>query len=281
MNSINSILDFRFFEYKDYQFDVAHFLLVIVVLLITRFLLFTVKSIIKRFVNSEKLDVRNSQSFFLLFKYLIYVITIVIILEIIGVKITILLAGSAALLVGIGLGLQQIFSDIISGIFLLVDGSVKIGDVMEVDTLVGKVTQINLRTSEILTRDGITIIVPNHKFITENVINWSHNAALTRFDVNVGVAYGTNPEKVREVLLQCAQEIKEISKSKNNVPNVRLTSFGDSSLDFQLLFWSKNVFLIEQTKSDLRFIIANKFMENDIQIPFPQRDLHIKSGSLS
>jgi len=281
VNSINSILDFRFFEYKDYQFDVAHFLLVIVVLLITRFLLFTVKSIIKRFVNSEKLDVRNSQSFFLLFKYLIYVITIVIILEIIGVKITILLAGSAALLVGIGLGLQQIFSDIISGIFLLVDGSVKIGDVMEVDTLVGKVTQINLRTSEILTRDGITIIVPNHKFITENVINWSHNAALTRFDVNVGVAYGTNPEKVREVLLQCAQEIKEISKSKNNVPNVRLTSFGDSSLDFQLLFWSKNVFLIEQTKSDLRFIIANKFMENDIQIPFPQRDLHIKSGSLS
>ncbi|MFT5884466.1 MAG: small-conductance mechanosensitive channel [Arcticibacterium sp.] len=280
MNSINSILDFRFFEYKDYQFDVAHFLLIIVVLLITRFLLFTVRSIIKKFVNSEKLDVRNSQSFFLLFKYLIYVITIVIVLEIIGVKITILLAGSAALLVGIGLGLQQIFSDIISGIFLLVDGSVKIGDVMEVDTLVGKVTQINLRTSEILTRDGITIIVPNHKFITENVINWSHNAALTRFDVNVGVAYGTNPEKVREVLLQCAQEIKEISKSKNNVPNVRLTSFGDSSLDFQLLFWSKNVFLIEQTKSDLRFIIANKFMENDIQIPFPQRDLHIKSGSL-
>jgi small-conductance mechanosensitive channel len=280
VNSINSILDFRFFEYKDYQFDVAHFLLIIVVLLITRFLLFTVRSIIKKFVNSEKLDVRNSQSFFLLFKYLIYVITIVIVLEIIGVKITILLAGSAALLVGIGLGLQQIFSDIISGIFLLVDGSVKIGDVMEVDTLVGKVTQINLRTSEILTRDGITIIVPNHKFITENVINWSHNAALTRFDVNVGVAYGTNPEKVREVLLQCAQEIKEISKSKNNVPNVRLTSFGDSSLDFQLLFWSKNVFLIEQTKSDLRFIIANKFMENDIQIPFPQRDLHIKSGSL-
>jgi small-conductance mechanosensitive channel len=281
VNSINSILDFKFFEYKDYQFDVAHFLLIIVVLLITRFLLFTVKTIIKRFVASEQLDVRNSQSFFLLFKYLIYVITIVIMLEIIGVKITILLAGSAALLVGIGLGLQQIFSDIISGIFLLVDGSVKIGDIMEVDTLVGKVTQINLRTSEILTRDGISIIVPNHKFITENVINWSHNAALTRFDVNVGVAYGTNPEKVREVLLQCAQEIKEISKSKNNVPSVRLTNFGGSSLDFQLLFWSKNVFLIENTKSDLRFIIANKFMENDIQIPFPQRDIHIKSGTLN
>jgi small-conductance mechanosensitive channel len=281
VNSINSILDFKFFEYKDYQFDVAHFLLIIVVLLITRFLLFTVKTIIKRFVASEQLDVRNSQSFFLLFKYLIYVITVVIMLEIIGVKITILLAGSAALLVGIGLGLQQIFSDIISGIFLLVDGSVKIGDIMEVDTLVGKVTQINLRTSEILTRDGISIIVPNHKFITENVINWSHNAALTRFDVNVGVAYGTNPEKVREVLLQCAQEIKEISKSKNNVPSVRLTNFGGSSLDFQLLFWSKNVFLIENTKSDLRFIIANKFMENDIQIPFPQRDIHIKSGTLN
>ncbi len=279
MKRLQSILDFRFFEYKDYHFDVAHLLLVVLVLALTRFLLYFVKTIIGRFVNSEKLDQRNSQSFFLLFKYFIYVFSTVIILEIIGVKITILLAGSAALLVGIGLGLQQIFSDIISGIFLLVEGTVKVGDIMEVDSLVGKVTEINLRTSDILTREGIAIIVPNHKFITENVVNWSHNTTLTRFEVNVGVAYGTDPEKVKEVLQQCAIEVKEISNAKANPALVRLINFGDSSLDFQLLFWSRNAFMIENTKSDLRFLIAKKFNESNIQIPFPQRDLHLKSGN--
>ena len=280
MKSIREFLSYRFFEYKDIHFDVADIFFILLVLAITRLILFILQSLINRLVRQGSFEGRNTQSFQLLFKYFLYIIVFVIILEILGVKITILIAGSAALLVGIGLGLQQIFSDIISGVFLLVEGSVKISDIMEVDGIVGKVTEIKLRTSEILTRDGIIIIVPNHKFITENVVNWSHNAVTTRFEVTVGVSYESDPEKVREILLDCAKENKEILFSKANQPIVRLINFGDSSLDFRLLFWSKNGFLIENTKSDLRFQIVKKFRENNIEIPFPQRDLHLKSGKL-
>ena len=280
MKSIREFLSYRFFEYKDIHFDVADIFFILLVLALTRLILFVVQSLINRLVKQGSFEGRNTQSFQLLFKYFLYIIVFVIILEILGVKITILIAGSAALLVGIGLGLQQIFSDIISGVFLLVEGSVKISDIMEVDGIVGKVTEIKLRTSEILTRDGIIIIVPNHKFITENVVNWSHNAVTTRFEVTVGVSYESDPEKVREILLDCAKENKEILFSKANQPIVRLINFGDSSLDFRLLFWSKNGFLIENTKSDLRFQIVKKFRENNIEIPFPQRDLHLKSGKL-
>ena len=281
MNKLKEILSYTFFEYKSFHFDVADAFFILVLIVLTKLLLLFVRSVIHKFVKSGKLDSRNSQSFQLLFKYVLYVVVFVVILEIIGVKITILLAGSAALLVGLGLGLQQIFSDIISGIFLLVEGSVKIGDIMELDGgIIGKVNEINLRTSEIRTRDGIVIIVPNHKFIVESVVNWSHNALLTRFQITVGVSYGSDPNKVKEILLQCAAENTEVSNNKISKPNVRLVNFGDSSLDFQLLFWSKNVFLIENTKSDLRFAVVQKFRDNGIEIPFPQQDLHVKSGNL-
>jgi len=281
LNKLKEILSYTFFEYKSFHFDVADAFFILVLIVLTKLLLLFVRSVIHKFVKSGKLDSRNSQSFQLLFKYVLYVVVFVVILEIIGVKITILLAGSAALLVGLGLGLQQIFSDIISGIFLLVEGSVKIGDIMELDGgIIGKVNEINLRTSEIRTRDGIVIIVPNHKFIVESVVNWSHNALLTRFQITVGVSYGSDPNKVKEILLQCAAENTEVSNNKISKPNVRLVNFGDSSLDFQLLFWSKNVFLIENTKSDLRFAVVQKFRDNGIEIPFPQQDLHVKSGNL-
>lgn len=280
MNKLKNILNFPIFEYKDYHFDLAHLIIIIVIFVTTKLIIYFFRSLLKGLVNNDRVDARNGQSFLLLFKYFVWVIAFVLILEVIGVKITILLAGSAALLVGIGLGLQQIFSDIISGIFLLVEGSVKIDDIMEVDKIVGKVTEIKLRTSEILTREGIVIIVPNHKFITENVVNWSHNVPLTRFDISVGVAYGTDPELVKGILLQCAEEHKDVNTSKKNPPFVRLVNFGDSSLDFRLLFWSKNGFMIENTKSELRFLIVQKFKENGVQIPFPQRDLHVKSGKL-
>ena len=278
MKELKDILGFNILEFGSYKLEVIDLIIALGIILITKLILFFINSLLNRLVSKERLDNRNRQSFGLLIRYFIWVISLVLILEVLGFKITILLAGSAALLVGLGLGLQQIFSDIISGIFLLVEGSVKIGDIMEVDGIVGRVTQINLRTSEILTRDGISIIVPNHKFIVENVVNWSHNASVTRFDVQVGVAYGSDPELVRDVLLECAAEHKDVITGKVKPAIVRLINFGDSSLDFKLFFWSRNGFLIENTKSELRFLIVKKFRERGIEIPFPQRDLHIKSG---
>lgn len=280
MNKLKEILGFKLLEINETSLEVLDILVVIVILVITKFLLVSVKSIINRLVKTKTLDERNKESVWLLIKYFVWVISIVLCLEAVGFDITLLLAGSAALLVGLGLGLQQIFSDIVSGIFLLVEGTVKIGDIMEVDGIVGRVTQINLRTSEILTRDGIMIIVPNHKFITENVVNWSHNAFLTRFDIKVGVAYGSDPEQVKRILTECAEEHSDVNTTAHK-PIVRLTNFGDSSLDFQLLFWSSNGFLIENTKSELRFMVVKKFREEGVEIPFPQRDLHVKDGALS
>jgi small-conductance mechanosensitive channel len=192
-----------------------------------------------------------------------------------GLDVTYFLAGSAALFVGIGLGVQDIFKDIVSGIFLLTEGTIRIDDILEIDGNVGKVTDIKLRTSDFLTRNGSTIVVPNHKFITEKVINWSHNLTPTRFEVKVGVSYDNDEKKVKEILLRVAQQHPEvITSKKDKSPFVRITDFGDNGIMYSLFFWSSHMFMIEDTISDLRFDIREEFRNNEISIPFPQRVLH-------
>jgi small-conductance mechanosensitive channel len=277
-NTIQQILEFRLLKFSNYQLTISDILLIAVIIVLCSYSLKLIGAILDRFVESKRIDNRNRITISTLLKYLIWVIAIILSLDVIGVKITILLAGSAALLVGLGLGLQQIFSDIVSGIFLLLEGSVKIGDIMEVDGIVGKVLKINLRTSEVLTRAGIIIIVPNHKFIVENVVNWSHNATTTRFTVTVGVSYNSDATLVKKILLECAISHGSIVDRKPYEAVVRLIDFGGSSLDFELLFWSKEGFSIENIKSDLRFMILSKFRKNGIEIPFPQRDLNLRTG---
>lgn len=210
--------------------------------------------------------------------YIIWVIAIVLALESVGVKVTILIAGSAALLVGIGLGLQQTFNDIISGIILLVEGSIKVGDILEVDGNVVRVKKIGLRTSIVEDSSEIVVILPNSKIVTDKVVNWTFNYEGARFTVSVGVAYGTNVDLVFKILVESATEHPLCNQEKK--PFARLTNFGDSSLDFEVYFWCHEMFGIEQVKSDIRKTIAHKFGEHDIVIPFPQRDLHFKSTQI-
>ena len=200
-----------------------------------------------------------------------------LLLETIGVKVTLLLAGSAALLVGVGLGLQQTFNDVISGIILLSERSIKIDDVLEIDGDVVKIEGIGLRTSKALNRDDISIIIPNSLITTSKVINWSHQSKKTRFKIDVGVAYGSDVDKVIKILEESAFEHPEVSNRE--LVEARLMNFGNSSLDFQLLFFSKNIFRIGKAKSDIRRIINKKFAENKVTIPFPQMDLHLRSNT--
>ena len=197
-----------------------------------------------------------------------------IFLEVIGVKITLLLVGSTALLVGIGLGLQNIFRDLVSGLFLLFEGSIKVGDVLEVDGVVGKVVDVNLRSTEVITRDNSMIIIPNSRFVVEKVVNWSHNNDKVRFNVQVGIAYGSDVDVVIETLKEAMSEIKGIEISP--APSVMFRDFGDSSLQFDMIFWSKDPFRIEIIKSELRILVYRKLKERNLAIPFPQRDVHIK-----
>lgn len=276
-NEVRSVMEFKLLNFNNYVLTLSDILIVVFILVLTKYFIRLLNSILDRFAQRKKIEDRNKNTFVILLKYLIWIFTIVVSLEVIGFKITLFLAGSAALLVGLGLGLQAIFSDIVSGVFLLMEGSVKIGDIMEVDGLIGKVLKINLRTSEIFTRTGIIIIVPNHKFITENVVNWSHNATMTRFSVGVGVGYESDPALVKKILLECAATHGSTADKKPYEPFVRLIDFGESSLDFEVHFWSKEGFGIENIKSDLRFMILNKFRKNNVAIPFPQRDMNFKN----
>lgn len=273
--SIKNLLDYKLYQAGEKIIRVVHLLEVVLILISIYIIIRIIRRIIQKQEKRKRLETGQLYAVYQIIKYFLWVIAIVIILDTLEIKITILLASSAALLVGIGLGLQQIFQDFISGIALLVEGTIKVNDIVEIEGgVVGRVREIGIRTSKIETRDNIIEIVPNSKFIAENVINWSHMEKKTRFSVEVGVSYGSSVELVTDVLLKCVKEHKDITKDP--APFVRFTDFGESSLEFELFFWSTENFRVENIKSDLRYQIFSEFAKNKIQIPFPQRDIHIK-----
>jgi small-conductance mechanosensitive channel len=182
--------------------------------------------------------------------------------------------------IGIGFGLQNIVSNFISGLIILAERPIAIGHRVEVGGVAGQVTKISLRSTVVVTNDNITIIVPNSNFITNPVTNWSYGDPKVRMRLPVGVAYGSDVEKLRRVLLEVAVENPAVLK--NPVPMVRFLEFGDSSLNFELAVWT-----IEMARnptrfrSDLYFAIERKLRENHIEVPFPQRDLHLRSGKIT
>ncbi len=196
----------------------------------------------------------------LLVNYALWVVVAVGCLAFLRINITVLLAGSAAVLVVLSFGVQQIFTDMFAGVFLLIEGTIRVGDVLELGTLVGRVKDIRLRTSTIHSHDGMNVVVPNRRFVNENVVNWSHSALETRFSLPVGVAYGSDERMVRSVLLACASAHPHvITQDVHHPASVALVNFGTTTLDFEIHFWSRNVFYIEQTKSGIRFSILEQF----------------------
>lgn len=277
MESLTTFLDFDLLSIGNNKIKVFTLLAILLIYLATKLIIWLIKKALFRKQESAKLDIGNTYALYQIIKYIIWVAAIGLLLETIGIKVTVLVAGSAALLVGLGLGLQQTFNDIISGIILLSERSIKVGDILEIDGDVVKIQSIGLRTSEGLNRDDISVIIPNSLITTNKVINWSHQSQLTRFIITVGVAYGSDVDLVVKLLKDSALEHPDVTN--NNALDARLLDFGSSSLDFQLLFFSKNIFRIEKVKSDIRRIINRKFAENNINIPFPQVDVHYKSGA--
>jgi small-conductance mechanosensitive channel len=280
MESFNAFLNYPLIESKTVNISPYHLIIILILLFSTVIILKLVKRIFTKLIQDKKIDSGSSTSVFLIIKYIIWVSVIAFCLETVGIKLTILIASSAALLVGLGLGIQQIFHDIASGIILLFERNLKVNDIIELENnIVGKVSEIGLRTSKILTRDNIIMIIPNSKLISDNVINWSHNEKSTRFYVEIGVAYGSNTDLVKDLLLNIASKHNDISKNRETF--VRFVNFGDSSLDFRLYFWTKKNFVVEFIKSDLRFAINRDFAHHNIKIPFPQRDINIQNNVTS
>jgi small-conductance mechanosensitive channel len=277
MEFFKSLLEFEIISVGQYKLNTITLLIVLLIFVITKFSLWFIKTSIlsqKRFVH---LDEGTTYSIFQIVKYIVWIIAIAFMLETIGVQVTLIVAGSAALLVGVGLGLQQTFNDIISGVILLSERTIKIDDVLEIDGDIVKIQEIGLRTSKGLNRDDISIIIPNSLITTNKVINWSHQSKKARFKIDVGVAYGSDINLVLKILEESAFAHPDIFDRE--LTEARLINFGNSSLDFQVLFFSKNIFRISKVKSDIRRIIYAKFLENKITIPFPQMDVYIKSGT--
>lgn len=275
MHSFKDFLEYTIYELGNFSLHVYNLVNLLLIYLVAKLILWLLHLYFGRKHKEGKIDPGKQYAIMQLMTYFIYVISIIFAVDSLGFQITVILAGSTALLVGLGLGLQDFFRDLVAGFIILSERTVTSGDIVEIGGTVGRVKEVGLRTTSLITREDIVMIVPNTRLTNEHVINWSqNNSKVTRFEINVGVAYGSDTEKVCELLIACAQNHEQVIKIPG--PSVLFRDFGNSSLDFGLIFYSNNLFRIERTKSDLRFAIDKAFRENNITIPFPQQDVWVR-----
>src|SRR6056297_6018 len=256
---------------KSIDITIGLLLLLTTAFIVTSFFMKWVRRFFTR--NMETEDKLKFVSIFKFIKYLVYIVVILFTMSAAGINITILITASAALFVGLGLALQELFQDIIGGIFIILDKSLRVGDIVEVDSKVGKVFEIKLRTTRAITRDDKIIIIPNHKFISDIVYNYTQNHKTTRESVKIGEAYGSDVQLVTKILEMVLQNQKGVLKSPK--PFVLFDDFGDSALLFSFNFFISDSFTDPRIKSEIRYRIDAEFRKNSITIPFPQRDVHI------
>ncbi len=246
----------------------------LIILLARLFLWVMVNLFLFGWYKRNRIDIGKQYAYNQLLTYVLYTFAAIIAMKYLGLDFTLLLAASAALLVGIGIALQPIISDFFSGLVILFEQSVEVGDFLDFGGFSGTVKKIGLRASVLETLESKEVIMPNSRLVNDNVTNWTSNIKVTRFRVDVGAAYGSDTGLIKKVLIDSLTGIKGVLQSPK--PFIRFTNFGDSSLDFSLFFYSKNVIRIEDIKSDVRFSIDKNFKEHGISIPFPQRDVWIK-----
>ena len=222
------------------------------------------------------LNIGTQETIARILHYIIMLVGVFIAVQQVGVDLTTLAAISAVLMVGIGLGLQNITSNFISALILLFERPVQVGDFVEVGGVQGRIRAIKTRSSIVETLDNVSIIVPNSNFITENVTNWSYRDSKVRIHISVGVSYGSDVDLVEDTLLRVGRSHEEVLL--NPEPAIQFLEFGDSSLNFDLLVWINDASRQYFIRSDLNFAVVKAFREQGITIAFPQRDLHIRSA---
>lgn len=278
--TFGDFLNFNLIESKKFTLSFYHILVIIAIYFGAKMLLNVVKLYFnKKFREKGEYNAGSEYVYSQIAKYVIYVFAIITSLKALDVDLTLLLTGSAALLVGIGLGLQDVFKDMFSGIVLLFEGNVHVGDIVEIsnggksEAIVAKILKINVRTTQIETRDGNVLIIPNAKLTQEFVENWSHGSELSRFRITLVVDYGTNTELVSRLLKQAALGHPKVRKS--HPVDVRLSNFGNFGLELELIFWADQSWDINYYKSEIRYEIDRLFREYKITIPYPQTTVHI------
>jgi small-conductance mechanosensitive channel len=280
-------LKVRLLDLPNFKLDFLDLLVIVSVFFGARIAVnFSTLMISKRFQRSKNHDKATEFIYIQIAKYLIYIFSILFCFQLLNIT-SLLLGGSAAILVGIGFGIQDVFKDFVAGFVLLFEGKLRVGDIVEIapsskgnskvqNTIVAKILKINLRTTEIQTREGNVLIIPNTRLTQDQVENWSHGSELTRFTINVTVDYGANTELIQRLLKQAALAHPNVNKQEPVI--VRLANFGENGLELELIFWADQNWDINNYKSEIRFEIDRLFREHKIRIPYPQRVMHVNQA---
>lgn len=276
LESIWHVLRAPIVELKGTKLSVSGLILALVIVVCSFQIANFIGRALNRFLSRKLVDtgVRDSLEKFV--RYAVISLGVVLAFDILGFSLNSLAAIGAILMVGIGFGLQNITQNFVSGIIILIERPVKVGDIIQVGDTRGKVIDIRVRSTVILTRDDVSIIMPNSKLVSEQVINESFTDNRIRQHVRVGVAYGSNTELVRQTLLESLANHPKVLQEPH--PMVVFEEFGDSSLNFDLRFWTHELWDVDVVCSEIRFSIDQAFRQAGVTIPFPQRDLHLKTG---
>jgi small-conductance mechanosensitive channel len=233
------------------------------------------KVLVARLLTRTRLDMGAQQAIGTIVRYLVLFVGLLIIFQTVGIDLTTLNVLAGAVGIGVGFGMQNIANNFISGLIILIERPIKVGDRIEVNDVTGDVLAIGARSTTIKTNDNIHIIVPNSKFISENVTNWSLGGDMVRFKIPVGVSYDADLDLVTQLLLETAQDNEDVLDTPP--PSVRLVEMGSSSLNFELRAWSRaRLNRPGLFASDLNYEIVRRFRKHGIEIPFPQRDIRLR-----
>ena len=276
-DNLRTVIEEPLVSFGEIEITPATLLIAVLIILIAYAISRLLQRMLRRNVFEQIHLHKGSQSAICrLLHIIIMCIGVFIAIEYTGINLTTLAAVSAVLLVGIGLGLQTITHNFISGLIMLFERPVQEGDFVEVGGVQGSVQAVNAYSTKVETLDNVTIIVPNSKFLSENVTNWSFQESKVRIHVLVRVSYGADVELVAETLLEVGRAHPEVLSDPE--PQMQFLGFGDSSLTFDLLVWMEDPTRQYFVISDLNFAIVRAFRERNITIPFPQRDLHVRSA---
>jgi small-conductance mechanosensitive channel len=271
-------LDFRLFRVGGTEVTVSSLLIAVAILIVTAVLTRVVRNLVaQRLLARTHLAVGARYAVGRVAGYLVFFIGAMLALNTLGVNATSLAAFGAALGVGLGFGLQDIVKNFVAGIIVLLERPISVGDRIELEKIVGDVVEIRTRSTVVRTNDDVYLIVPNAKFISETVTNWSFRSNRVRVKVPIGVAYDSNPRDVEQALLAAAA--RSSSVLQDPAPSILFEAFGESSLEFQLLCWTST--MLHQTpsfQSELNHLIWEELSRRGIEVPYPQRDLHIRSA---
>ncbi len=282
--TFQKFLTYKFIDLGSIKIDFSDLLVIVSVFFGARILVNLSKLYIgRKFKRNTNYDAASEYVYIQIAKYLIYVFSILFCFQLLNIDLVIILTSSVGLLVGIGLGLQDVFKDMIAGVVLLIEGNLRVGDIVEIygtsksnqksstSAIVAKILKINVRTTQIQTREGNVLIIPNTRLTQEQIENWSHGSELTRFTINVMVDFGADTELIKRLLVQAAMAHPKVKKSHPVI--VRLANFGDNGLELELIFWADQSWDINNYKSEIRFEIDRLFREYNINFPYPHRTI--------